>query len=102
MQLEANSTKMTIIIYQTQCHILANLDLHTFNQSMNKAVNIKIIFHLMDPTTLKSWIDEGCGQEGINPEAQLAGSRFKSQPGEKLWLPWISLSFSIPPKETVG
>jgi len=90
---------MTIIIYQTQCHILANLNLHTFNQSTNKAVNIKVILHLMDPSKLNSRINEGCGQEGINPEAQLGGSRFKSQPGEKLWLLWVSLSFSIPPTE---
>jgi len=62
---------MTIIIYQAQCHILAKLNLHTFNQLMNKTVNIKIIFHLMDPTTLYSQNNEGCGQEGINPEAQL-------------------------------
>jgi hypothetical protein len=68
----------------------------------NKAVNIKIIFHLMDPTKLNSRINEGCGQEGINPEAQLGGSRFKCQPGEKLWLLWVSLSFSIPPREIMG
>ena len=56
----------------------------------------------MDPTKLKSRINEGCGQDGINPEAQLGGSRFKSQLVEKLWLLWVSLSFSIPPREIKG
>jgi hypothetical protein len=56
----------------------------------------------MDPIKLNSQINEGCGQDGINPEAQLEGSRFKSQPEEKLWFLWVSLSFSIPPREILS
>ena len=41
----------------------------SYFQSVDIVVNIKIIFHLMDPTKMNSCMNEGCGQQGINREA---------------------------------